>query len=232
MVFSADDLEQRRAALLADMAATAEAAGRASSGVALMAVSKTQDEARIDAALRSGQRLFGENKVQEALDHWGRRRDLVPDLRLHLIGRLQRNKVADAIALFDCIETVDRPELVDALAARMRTAPRFPACFVQVNIGEEAQKGGVMPDALPGLLAHARAASLPISGLMAIPPHGGPAAPYFALAAKLARRHGLREISMGMSGDYREAIRLGATIVRVGTALFGERPASSVNGEG
>ena len=216
----------RRQDLLDSIARTAQDCGRDAASIALMAVSKTQDAAAIDDALAAGQRLFGENKVQEAAAHWDARRTSLPDLRLHLIGPLQRNKAKEAVRLFDCIETIDRPPLIDALATQMRDAGRWPDCLIQVNLGDEPQKGGVALAGLPGLIGHARTAGLPLRGLMAVPPQGELAAPYFALLAKLARCYGLGRLSMGMSGDYRQAIRLGATTIRVGTALFGSRDAA------
>lgn len=200
-----------------------ESAGRDPAAVHLVAVSKTQSSARIDEALAAGQRLFGENRVQEAKDHWAARRGAYPDLKLHLIGPLQTNKVKDAVALFDCIETLDREKLVDALLREMKKQNRFLPCFIQVNTGEEPQKAGVSPAALPVLLDYARKAGLEIRGMMCIPPVNEPPAPHFALLRKLAARHNLPELSMGMSADYERAIALGATYVRIGTALFGER---------
>lgn len=191
---------------------------------ALIAVSKSQGPEKIEALLKAGHRLFGENKVQEAEAKWPAFRNTFPDLELHLIGSLQSNKAADALELFDAIETVDRPSLVDALAkARTKGTTRCREFFVQVNIGEETQKGGVLPAELSALLAHCTKAGLPITGLMCVPPADQNPAPYFALLHTLARKHGLKQLSMGMSSDYETAIRLGATHIRVGTALFGER---------
>lgn len=191
--------------------------------VSLIAVSKTWGADAIRPLIDAGQRVFGENRVQEAQAKWPALRAEAPDIELHLIGRLQSNKAADAVASFDAIHSIDRPSLVEALAAAMAASGRAPACFVQVNLGEEPQKGGVPAAGLPALLATARSAALPIAGLMCIPPAGVEPAPYFALLAKLARRHGLKGLSMGMSGDYETAVTIGATHVRVGTALFGER---------
>ena len=198
-------------------------AGRDAAGVNLVAVSKMQPHDRIAEALAAGQRLFGENRVQEASAHWAGLRSQYPDLKLHLIGPLQTNKARDAVALFDCIETVDRPALADALAKEMTKQNRKLPCFLQVNTGEEPQKGGVPPDGLPDLLDHCRKLGLDLRGLMCIPPVNEPPAPHFALLKKLAQRHDLRDLSMGMSADYEEAIALGATCIRIGTALFGER---------
>ena len=191
--------------------------------VNLVAVSKLQPPDRIRAALAAGHRLFGENRVQEAKAHWTDFRAQYPDLKLHLIGPLQTNKARDAVALFDVIETVDRPSLADALAKEMKKQGRNLPCFIQVNTGEEEQKGGVAPDNLPGLLDHSRRAGLDIHGLMCIPPVDEPPAPHFALLKKLTQRHRLAELSMGMSSDFEQAIALGATYIRIGTALFGER---------
>jgi pyridoxal phosphate enzyme (YggS family) len=217
-------------AITANIAAVREKIARACAendrdpgGVNLVAVSKLQPPERIAAALDAGQRLFGENRVQEAKARWTDLRAQYPGVRLHLIGPLQTNKARDAVALFDCIETVDRSDLADALAKEMTKQTRRIPCLVQVNTGEEPQKGGVLPDGLPGLLDHCRKLGLNICGLMCIPPVDEPCAPHFALLKKLAQRHGLRDLSMGMSADYEEAITLGATYIRIGTALFGER---------
>jgi PLP dependent protein len=196
-------------------------AAREADAVTLIAVSKTQPAERIAALIAAGQREFGENRVQEALAKWPALRASHPQVRLHLIGRLQSNKAEEAVALFDAIHSVDRPSLVDALAGAMAKTGRRPACFLQVNVGDEPQKGGCAVADLPALLA--AAAALPVIGLMAIPPEGVEPAPYFALLAKLARRHGVAGLSMGMSADYETAVMCGATHVRVGTALFGLR---------
>jgi pyridoxal phosphate enzyme (YggS family) len=196
-------------------------AGRKAEDVTLIAVSKTQPVERIQALIAEGQRDFGENRVQEAEGKWPGLRAGHPDLRLHLIGQLQSNKAEEAVALFDAIHSVDRPSLVAALARAMDRAGRRPECFLQVNIGDEPQKGGCSVADLPALVEAARL--LPVAGLMCIPPAEVEAAPYFALLAMLARRHGLTALSMGMSADYETAIMAGATHVRVGTALFGTR---------
>ena len=193
--------------------------------VHLIAVSKRQSDTRIEAALATGQRLFGENRVQEAEAHWQARRAGVAGLQLHLIGPLQTNKAEEAVALFDVIETLDRPKLLKALVKAVeKTGVHPPDLMIQVNTGDEPQKGGVSVDGLADLLVAARA-SWPgkVTGLMCIPPVDEPAGPHFALLKKLADRHGLASVSMGMSGDYALAARLGATHVRVGTALFGPR---------
>jgi pyridoxal phosphate enzyme (YggS family) len=198
-------------------------AGRKADEVTLVAVSKTHPAEAIEPLLEAGQRLFGENRVQEAQGKWPALRERWPETELHLVGSLQSNKAADAVALFDCIHSLDRPSLVAALARAMDKAGRQVPCFVQVDIGEEPQKGGCAIPELPALLAQARDAQIPVIGLMCVPPHGIEPAPFFALLDKLARDHGLPGRSMGMSGDYETAIMLGATHVRVGTALFGER---------
>lgn len=202
----------------------AEALARRPNGATtLIAVSKTQPAEAIMPLIAAGQRDFGENRVQEAQDKWPALKVEAPDVRLHLIGQLQSNKAPDAVALFDAIHSVDRPSLVDALGAAMTRAGRRPDCFVQVNLAAEDQKGGCAPGDLAALLDRTRAAGLPVVGLMTLPPADMEAAPYFALLAKLARDHGLTGLSMGMSGDYATAASLGATHVRVGTALFGAR---------
>lgn len=191
--------------------------------VTLVAVSKTHPTETIEPLLAAGHRVFGENRVQEAQAKWPTLRERWPDIELHLVGQLQSNKAADAVALFDAIHSVDRPSLVAALAQAMAKSGRRPACFIQVDIGEEEQKGGCAVADLPALLATAREADLAVAGLMAVPPAEVEPAPYFALLAKLARDHGLAQLSMGMSGDYETAVMLGATHVRVGSALFGAR---------
>jgi hypothetical protein len=203
--------------------ATAEA-GRPAGSVTLVAVSKVQPEARIEAALAAGHRVFAENRVQEAERRWAARRPRIADLRLHLVGPLQTNKARAAVELFDVIESLDRPRLAGALADAMAATGHRPDCLIQVNTGEEAQKHGVAPAGLEALLRFAREeADLPVRGLMCIPPQAEPAAPHFALLAELAGAHGLPVLSMGMSGDYEVAIHQGATHVRLGTAVFGPR---------
>jgi pyridoxal phosphate enzyme (YggS family) len=196
-------------------------AGRRTEAVTLVAVSKTQPAEAIERLIAAGQRDFGENRVQEAQEKWPALKARHPDLRLHLIGRLQSNKAEQAVALFDAIHSVDRLSLVHALAEAMAKGGRRPDCFVQVNIGNEPQKGGCPVAGLPDLVA--AAGGLPIVGLMCIPPADVEPAPYFALLAKLARRHDAAGLSMGMSADYESAVMCGATHVRVGTALFGPR---------
>ena len=211
------------AAILTRIDAARKAAINPAPQTRLVAVSKTVDEAGIRAALTCGQRLFGENRVQEAQNKFPPLKREFPDLRLHLIGPLQSNKVADAMALFDAIETLDRPKLAHALAAERDKTGRCPDLFVQVNTGEEPQKAGALPKEAAALIAQARGLALPIIGLMCIPPVEDDAAPHFAFLAKLARDNGLDQLSMGMSGDFEMAVRFGASYVRVGTAIFGAR---------
>jgi hypothetical protein len=204
--------------------AAAKAYGRDASGIRLVAVSKQQPADRIAAAMSAGLRLFGENRVQEAEARWGPLKPQHPDLELRLIGPLQSNKAKDAVALFDAIDSLDRPKLAAALADAIQKAGRAPRLLVQVNTGEEPQKAGVAPLELDAFLAAcARDYGLAIDGLMCIPPADEPPGPHFALLAQMAARHGLRELSMGMSDDFETAIRFGATMVRVGSALFGAR---------
>lgn len=207
----------------ARIARAAALAGRERGAVTLIAVSKTHPAEAIEPLLAAGQRVFGENRVAEAEAKWPGLREQHPDAELHLIGQLQSNKAVAAVALFDAIHSVDRPSLVTALAQAMERAGRRPACFVQVNIGDEPQKGGCAVADLPALIEAARAAGLPLAGLMALPPADREPAPYFALLAKLAREAGLAGLSMGMSADLDPAVMCGATHVRVGSALFGAR---------
>lgn len=218
-----ENAESRLATVRSAMAKAAKIAGRADDAV-LIAVSKTKSADEIAPLLAAGQRDFGENRVQEAQGKWPELKAAHPDIRLHLVGQLQSNKAEEAVALFDVIHSVDRASLVAALAKAQAKIGRRPLCFIQVNIGEEDQKGGCKPTALLALLASAREAGLDIAGLMAVPPLDREPAPYFALLAKLARDNGLTDLSMGMSGDFETAIKLGATHIRVGTALFGVRP--------
>jgi len=215
------DASERLAGVRASIARGAKLGGREPSEVTLIAVSKTHDAEAVEPLLAAGQHDFGENRVQEAQGKWPGLRERWPDARLHLIGQLQSNKAEAAVELFDAIHSLDRPSLVDALGKAMARSGRRPPCFVQVNIGDEQQKGGCPVAELPALLERAR--DLPVVGLMCIPPEGVEAAPYFALLAKLARRHGVAGLSMGMSADYDTAVMIGATHVRVGTALFGPR---------
>lgn len=215
------------ATLLADIRAriaqSARIARRDAAAVTLVAVSKTHPAERIVPLIEAGQQVFGENRVQEAEAKWPALREAHPQVQLHLVGQLQSNKAEDAVRLFDCIHSLDRPSLITALARAMDKAGRQVPCFVQVNIGEEEQKGGCAIADLPALLAEARAAGIPLAGLMAVPPQGTEPAPYFALLAKLAADNGAGGLSMGMSDDFETAVMLGATHVRVGSALFGVR---------
>lgn len=207
-----------------DRIAHAESIARRDRGATtLIAVSKTHDAAAIQPLIDAGQRVFGENRVQEAQAKWPALQELTPGIELHLVGQLQSNKAEDAVRLFDAIHSVDRPSLVAALAKAIDKVGRAPACFLQIDIGDEPQKGGCALSDLPALLAEAKAAGLPVAGLMCVPPVGLDAAPYFALTAKLARDNGLTGRSMGMSDDFETAVTLGATHVRVGSALFGPR---------
>ncbi len=207
----------------ARIARAAALAGRNADEVTLVAISKTKPADAIEPLIDEGQRVFGENRVQEAQGKWPALIEATPDIRLHLVGQLQSNKAEDAVRLFDAIHSLDRPSLLIALARAMdRTGRRVPL-FVQVNIGDEAQKGGCAIGDVPGLLGQARAADLPIAGLMCVPPAGIEAAPFFALLGKIAADNALPGLSMGMSEDFETAVMLGATHVRVGSALFGAR---------
>jgi pyridoxal phosphate enzyme (YggS family) len=215
------DAAAARAAILARIAVAATAAGRDPADVGLTAVSKLQPEARVAAVLAAGQRVFGENRVQEALGRWKDRRK---GLELRLIGPLQTNKARDAVEFFDVIETLDRERLAETLARETQRAGRQPRLYVEINTGEEPQKAGVAPADADAFIARCRGAfGLTLEGLMCIPPQDEPPGPHFALTAKIAARNGLSRLSMGMSADFETAIRFGATSVRVGTALFGAR---------
>lgn len=205
------------------IADAARLAGRSPHDVILIAISKTHGPDAILPLLEAGHRDFGENRVQEAAAKWPALKALYPDARLHLVGQLQSNKADQAVELFDAIHSVDRPSLIAALAKAVARAGRTSDCFVQVNAADEPQKGGCDVAALPDLFASMRDSGLPLSGLMCIPPADKEPAPWFALLAELARRHGLTGLSMGMSGDFATAVTIGATHVRVGTALFGSR---------
>jgi pyridoxal phosphate enzyme (YggS family) len=210
--------------VLRRIADAARAAGRNPTDVTLVAVSKTHGADKVRELLAAGQRVFGENRVQEAEEKFPALKTEYPDLQLHLIGPLQTNKARDAVALFDVIESVDRERLAATLAKEMRKAGRRPDCFIQVNTGEEAQKAGVLPAELDAFVAACRDShKLPVVGLMCIPPVDEEPALHFALLVKMAARNGLSKVSMGMSADYEIAVRLGATHVRVGSALFGAR---------
>ncbi len=204
--------------------AAAEAAGRAPSDVTLVAVSKMQPGERIEAVLAAGQRVFGENRVQEASGRWPALRERYGDVELHLVGPLQTNKVRQAVGLFDVIETVDRPKLARKLAEVFAATGRALPCYIQVNTGAEPQKAGVSTEGADAFIAECRDMhGLPAAGLMCIPPAGEAPAPHFALLKQIAERNGLAGLSMGMSDDFETAIGLGATIIRVGSALFGAR---------
>lgn len=217
------NIPENLAAILARIDAARKAAIAPAPRTQLVAIAKTVDENGIHQALMAGQRLFGENRVQEAQKKYPALKARYPDLELHLVGPLQTNKVRDAAALFDVIQTLDREKLADALAAERERGGKCPRLFVQVNTGEEAQKAGVLPRDAASLIAYARSRNLPVEGLMCIPPADDDAAPHFALLAKLAKDNGLSHLSMGMSGDFELAVKFGATHVRVGTAIFGER---------
>jgi pyridoxal phosphate enzyme (YggS family) len=215
------DAAAARQGILARIAAAARSAGRDPAGVTLVAVSKTQPDDRIEAMLAAGQQVFGENRIQEALGRWQGRRE---GIELRLIGPVQTNKAREACGFFDVVETLDRPRLAEALAKEIQRLGRAPRLYVEVNTGEEPQKAGVIPADADGFIARCRdEIGLAVEGLMAIPPAGEPPGPHFALLAKIAARNGLAKLSMGMSADFELAIRFGATSVRVGTALFGER---------
>jgi PLP dependent protein len=219
------DGSDRLAEVKGRIADAARSAGRAPADTTLVAVSKTHGADRVRELLEAGQRVFGENRVQEAQEKFPALKAEYPDLELHLIGPLQTNKVRDAVALFDVIQSVDRDRLAAALAKEMEKAGRRPPCFIQVNTGEEPQKAGVMPAEVDTFVATCRDTyKLPVVGLMCIPPVDEEPALHFALLAKIATRVGLKQVSMGMSADYETAVKLGATHVRVGSALFGARP--------
>ncbi len=218
------DIAAARAAIFDRIAKAAAASGRAPESVTLTAVSKLQPDDRVEAMLATGQRIFGENRVQEAQARWADRRAQLADLHLRLIGPLQSNKAADAVALFDAIESLDRPKLAAALADAAQKQGRSPEILIQVNTGEEEQKAGIAPLAADAFIKAARETyGLPVRGLMCIPPVNEEPAMHFALLAKIAARNGLPILSMGMSDDFETAIRFGATHVRVGSALFGAR---------
>jgi PLP dependent protein len=218
------DISQRIAAISGRIKSATAQAARVPDRVTLVAVSKVQPEARIIEALAAGQRVFGENRVQEAQERWAHRKALFPELKLHLIGPLQSNKLGDAIALFDVIETLDRPKLAQAMSKLAKAGTKLPTLLVQVNTGQEPQKAGILPAELSDFLVQCRVEfGLEISGLMCIPPVDEHPAMHFALLEKLAHRHGLTTLSMGMSDDFETGIAFGATHVRVGSAVFGER---------
>jgi pyridoxal phosphate enzyme (YggS family) len=217
--------------ILARIAAAEAAAGRAPGSVKLIAVSKVQPPERVAAVLAAGQRLFGENRVQEAGERWPPFRERFPDVVLHLIGPLQTNKARAAVEMVDAIQSVDREKLAAKLADAMAATGRAPALFVQVNTGAEPQKAGVLPDAADAFVAACRGTyGFAVAGLMAIPPDGEDPVPHFRLLAQIAARNGVEGLSMGMSGDFEAAIACGATHVRVGSALFGARGSAAPGG--
>jgi len=223
-MISESALAANLAAVRTKIAEAARGAGRDPAAITLVAVGKTHPAETMRTALAAGQRVFGENRVQEATAKWPALRPDFPDLRLHLIGPLQSNKVKDAVALFDVIETVDREKIARRIAAESAATGRAPRCLVQVDTGEEAQKAGVSPAEADDFVAFCRdEAGLPVDGLMCIPPVGEEPSLHFALLAKIAARNGLDVLSMGMSADYEIAVAFGATLVRVGTAIFGPR---------
>lgn len=218
------DLDRYHALRMA-LARTCEDCNRAPAGVTLTCVTKTVEAARLRPLILAGQRVFGENRVQEAQGKWPDLRASTPDIEVHLIGPLQSNKAREAVALFDVIETVDRPKIAEVLAHEVQRAGRSPKFYVQVNVGEEPQKAGVAPAEADAFIAQCRDEfGLRIEGVMCIPPDGQQASPYFALTRMIAERNGLKVLSMGMSGDWELAVQLGATHVRVGSAIFGARP--------
>jgi pyridoxal phosphate enzyme (YggS family) len=222
------DIARNLADVKAAIARAAEAARRPAAEVQLVAVSKGHDEAAAATCLAAGHRLFGENRVQEAEAKWPALKTQYPDARLHLIGPLQTNKAAAAVRLFDAIETVDRPRIAEALARHMSDLGRHVDCFVQVNTGNEPQKAGITPHEADGFIRTCRDDyKLPVVGLMCIPPVDEEPALHFALLREIARRNGLAELSMGMSADYEIAVEFGATLVRVGTAIFGHRQSAA-----
>jgi len=219
------DIRKSLLAVRNDIEAAETAANRAKGSVTLIAISKGHPAAAARRALEAGHRVFGENRVQEALDKWPPLKAGYPDAELHLVGSLQRNKVNHALELFDVLHTIDRPKLARTVARDMDKTGRRPACFIQVNTGEEPQKGGVLPAEADAFITDCREnLGLPVQGLMCIPPREEEASLHFALLREMAKRNGLEQLSMGMSADFETAIRFGATHVRVGTAIFGERP--------
>lgn len=211
---------ERRQKILDEITSAAKLAGRKSNDVTLIAVSKTRSVSEIEELIAAGQIEFGESRVQEALEKWPAMLVHHSGVRLHCIGRLQSNKAAEAVKLFDVIHSLDRPSLLEALVKEAEKSDRRPAVYVQVNIGDEDQKGGCPVGEVGSLVDAVRSSPLPLAGLMAIPPLSVEPAPYFALLAKLAGEHDIEGLSMGMSGDFKPAVMLGATVVRIGTALF------------
>ncbi len=224
MTHNTSKIAQARAEILARIAKSANVANRPAEAITLVAVSKQQTVARIDSMVATGQRVFGENRVQEAQTHWLERRKTLQDMQLHLIGPLQTNKAMEAVRCFDVIETLDRTKLAVALVSAMEKTGRNPDIFVQVNTGEEPQKAGILPAGVDDFIANLRKNyAIEPKGLMCIPPAQEEPAMHFALLQKMAKRNGLNGLSMGMSHDFETAIAFGATHVRIGTALFGAR---------
>ncbi|WP_140984280.1 YggS family pyridoxal phosphate-dependent enzyme [Asticcacaulis tiandongensis] len=220
----ATDSAANYARIVRDMQKALRQSGRGAEAARLTAVSKNQPWEVIEPVLKAGQRQFGENRVQEAMQRWGEVRGDYADLDLRLIGPLQSNKAAEAVGFFDCIESVDREKIARAIADEAQKQGRCPRLFIQVNIGEEVQKTGILPQDADGFIKTVQTDfALKIEGLMCIPPVEGPRGPYFALLRKIAERNGLRALSMGMSDDFKTAITFGATEIRVGTAIFGYR---------
>lgn len=218
-----EDAKSRLNRVKEKIARAANLSGRHPEEIELIAISKTRNATAILPLLEAGHRRFGENRVQEAQAKWPDLRVDYPDTELHLVGQLQSNKAEDSVALFDVLHSVDRPSLITAICGAQKKRGKRPRCFIQVNIGNEPQKGGIDIGSLSALIAQARNDYLDLIGLMAVPPADVEAAPYFALLAKLARDHGLANLSIGMTGDYETAVMMGATHVRIGNALFGER---------
>lgn len=222
--FDSGEIERRLRGVRDEIARACRDAGRDKGSVTLVAVSKTFGVDAIEAAIGAGQRVFGENRVQEAKAKWPALRARHPGIDLHLVGPLQSNKAREAVALFDAIHSLDRPSLAEALAKEIARQGRVPQLFVEVNTGGEPQKGGVLPEAADAFIASCRERhGLTVSGLMCLPPVDEPPAPHFALTAKIARRNNLNFLSMGMTADFPAAIAMGATHVRIGTAIFGSR---------
>ncbi len=219
------NISENLSAVSAAIEAAVADASHPSDSVCLVAISKAHPAAAARDALDAGHRVFGENRVQEALDKWPALKAEYTGTELHLVGSLQRNKVNHALGLFDVIHTIDRPKLARAVAVEMDKSGHRPQCFIQVNTGEEPQKGGVLPTEADALIGQCRdELKLPVQGLMCIPPHDEDPSLHFALLREIAKRNGLESLSMGMSGDFETAIRFGATHVRIGTAIFGQRP--------
>lgn len=216
-------IDENYNAILAKMAKAAKISGRKADDTTLIAISKTRHADEILPLLQLGHRHFGENRVQEAEEKWPALKEQFPDITLHMVGQLQSNKADNAVQLFDSIHSLDRPSLAKALAKAFDKAGRQLPCFVQVNIGDEEQKGGCPIAELPAFLQQCRDMDLPVKGLMCVPPAHVEPSPYFALLAKLARDHDVPILSMGMSGDFETAVTLGANFIRVGSAIFGER---------